>query len=430
LTHKQRIVVDRLIGVPAAIVFNGVARLLGKVIRRDHSIGPDNVKRIVVAKLIGMGSILQATPLLNALKQKYPRAKITFVTLRANEELARRLDAVDETLTLDDGNVVAMAITTIQTILALIRRRVDLYFDLEVYSAFASLLALWAVTRNRAGFYRYSTAFKKGIYTHLVFFNTRMPVRRLYLQLGRVAGLAAGQSDVIGPIRVEEADRLGVRQTLAELPGWQAERRYIVVNANASDLLLERRWPVEHAVNAIEGLVSRGHQVALMGARSEVPFVQGLMERIAPEVRMRVVNTTGRLTLGQLLALLEGAACVLTNDTGPMHMAVALRRPTVCLFGPANPEHYGHDLPFVETLYEPVFCSPCIYEADEPPCNGKNMCMQRIEPCSVLEAVERLLNSGTEVLSIPARRRTDYLNVVSDGPDGAPLGVVERASVK
>jgi hypothetical protein len=112
-----------------------------------------------------------------------------------------------------------------------------------------------------------------------------------------------------------------------------------------------------------------------------------------------------------------------------MHMAIALNRPTACLFGPANPEHYGQDLPFVDIFYAQVFCSPCLYEADEPPCNGNNICMQRIKPEAVVEAVEYLARTG---LPRRKRQREPFLNslpVLADSPDGRPLGVVERASV-
>jgi hypothetical protein len=56
MTHRQRILADRLVAVPAAFLFNGIARLLGRWMRRDHSITSSNVNRIIVAKLIGMGS--------------------------------------------------------------------------------------------------------------------------------------------------------------------------------------------------------------------------------------------------------------------------------------------------------------------------------------------------------------------------------------
>jgi len=429
MTHKGRILADRILAVPLAFLFNGAARLLGRLLRRDHSVQPQNVKVIVVAKLIGMGSILQCAPLLRALKQCYPNAKLIFVTMRANRELLLRLSSVDEILVLDDRSLLSMAGTTLRTIATLIRRRADFYFDLEVYSGFASLLALWAVTRNRLGFYRHSTAFKKGIYTHLVYFNTRMPVRQLYLQLGRVAGIPGGQSELMGPILVQDQERSAVSRLLAESPGWQPQQPYIVVNPNASDLLLERRWPTESVLEAINRLGSLGNQVVLIGAPNEAGFVQSLFDKLGPEVQVRVVNTAGRLSLGELLALLQGAACVLTNDTGPMHMAIALGRPTVCLFGPANPEHYGQDLPFVDIFYSQVFCSPCLYEADEPPCNGNNVCMQRIKPEAVVEAVEYLARTGQ-----PRRKRQrepflDSLPVLADSPDGRLLGVVERASL-
>lgn len=427
MTHRRRIVADRLIAVPVAFLFNGIARLLGALMRRDHSITPSNVNRIVVAKLIGMGSILQATPLLRALKHQYPNAGLTFVTMRSNQEFLTRLSNVDEVLVLDDRNVLAMAITTLQTIVTLIRLRADLYFDLEVYSAFASLLALWAVTRNRLGFYRHSTAFKNGIYTHLVYFNTRMPVRQLYLQLGRVTGVPPAQSEKTGPIRVEDADRSSVVGILSQNSEWQSNQPYIVVNPNASDLLLERRWPKESVIEAVSRLVSLGHQVALIGACNELPYVQSLFDRLPIEMQARVANTAGRLTLGEMLALLDGAACVLTNDSGPMHMAVALERPTVCLFGPANPEHYGQELPNVAIFYAPVFCSPCLYEADQPPCYGNNICVQRIKPEPVVQAVLRLLGGPARGAQVPARPAD--LPIINDAPDGSPLGVVIRASI-
>jgi ADP-heptose:LPS heptosyltransferase len=429
MTHKGRILADRILAVPLAFLFNGVARVLGRLMRRNHSFASSNVNAIVVAKLIGMGSILQCAPLLRALKRRFPSAKLIFVTMRPNRELLLRLSSVDEILVLDDRSLFSMASTTLHTLLTLIRQKADFYFDLEVYSGFASLLALCAMTRNRLGFYRHSTAFKKGIYTHLVYFNTRMPVRQLYLQLGRVAGIAANQSELMGPIQVHDHERSSTALLLAESPGWRMEQPYILVNPNASDLLLERRWPVDSVVEAIIRMVSSGRQVALIGAPNEAAFVRSVYEMLPPEIQFRVVNTAGRASLGELLALLEGAACVVTNDTGPMHMAIALQRPTVCLFGPANPEHYGQNLPYVEIFYAQVFCSPCLYEADEPPCNGNNICMQRIAPHAVVDAVRRLVDSRYRDYQAQSGGRLNLLPIIADAPNGRLLGVVERASL-
>src|SRR5262245_10572428 len=128
MTHQLRIRADRLLAVPLAVIFNLLARLMGALMHRDHSVTGTNVKRIIIAKLIGMGSILQSVSLLRALKQRYPQCRITFVTLHSNLPLVRRIADVDEVLTLDDGSIVRMLATTTKAIVAMIRLRADLYF--------------------------------------------------------------------------------------------------------------------------------------------------------------------------------------------------------------------------------------------------------------------------------------------------------------
>src|SRR5258708_39064387 len=90
----------------------------------------------------------QAAPLLNAPKRQYPHAIVPLVTTRSNRELVDRLSCVDEALVLADRNPFKMAVTTLQTIAALIRRRAALYFDLEIYSASASWVCSQIVSQT------------------------------------------------------------------------------------------------------------------------------------------------------------------------------------------------------------------------------------------------------------------------------------------
>jgi ADP-heptose:LPS heptosyltransferase len=115
---------------------------------------------------------------------------------------------------------------------------------------------------------------------------------------------------------------------------------------------------------------------------------------------------------------------MLTNDTGPMHLAVALGCPTVGLFGPGSPDHYGVEGPGVEILYHPVACSPCIYETDQVPCAGRNVCMQIISVEEVLLAMERSLRAGRYGVG-----RKEPAEVPYEGPDGRMLGLIARESV-
>ena len=339
MTFRHRILLDRLLAIPLCFAFDLSARLLGKILRRNHSVSVVETHELVVCKLVGMGSIIQATPLLRALKETFPKARLTFVTLRANRELVQRLEDVDEVLCLDDRGLFPMFSTTTGVLWRLMRRRVDHYFDLEVYSGFTSLFSLLSLARNRFGFYRHSSRFKRGLFTHLVYFNTRMAIRRLYLQLGCVAGVSAEASDRLGSIRVEPADRTAMREKLVRL-GLAPEHPFILLNPNASDLLIERRWPAQSVVTAINLLAAQGKNIVLLGAPAEAAYVKQIADEVAAQNRPRVFNAAGQLSLVEAFALIEAAACVVTNDTGPMHMAFALERPTVCLFGPVDPAHY------------------------------------------------------------------------------------------
>jgi ADP-heptose:LPS heptosyltransferase len=421
MNTQQKLRLDRVVGTPLAWATNVAARLLGRVMHRDHSTDPDAVRHIVVQKLLGMGSIIQATPLLAALKCSFPRAEIALITSSRNRPLIERLPLIDRGLYIADDSAHTLAASTLGVVRALLRDRVDLYFDLEIYSAAASVLSAFSCARNRYGFYRHSARFKKGSYTHLVKFATNKPVSRLYLQLALAAG--ASESDVheLGPLRVDAEDHASLARTL-DAAGMRLQDEYLLVNANASDLLLERRWPAGHFAVLLEQLAREGRQCVLIGNRAEAGYVRDLVARLSADARRNVIDTAGRLTLGELLAAIAAARCVVTNDSGPMHLAIALRRPTVCLFGPVDPEHYGVQAHGVETLYRPVFCSPCVHEYEPPPCGGNNVCMRLIEPAAVLDAVHRVL--GVTAADPPAPQPPRYVDF-----DGRALGIIARVSL-
>lgn len=417
-----KFLIDRTIAVPLAWATNLAARTAGQILQRDHHVVLEQVHTIAVAKLLGMGSIIQATPMLNDLRRSFPGAKILFLTTKANKGLIERLGMIDEGIYVDDSNPTVLAATTAQAVAQLLARKVDLYFDLEVYSAGASVLSVLSGARNRVGFYRGSARFKKGIYTHLTVFNPRAPISAIYRQLHLSVGGHSSMDATYGPILVRKADEESLHATLAK-HAIALEPRFVVVNPNASDLLLERRWPMDKYVQLITQLTSRGEQVVLVGAKSEASYVGKIMGLLTPAARARTIDTSAKLSLGELFALIKSAACVVTNDTGPMHFAIALDRPTVCLFGPVSPDHYGVRKSNVETLYHAVYCSPCAHEIDTPPCAGVNVCMQLILVPEVLAAVNRQLAGK------PAPVRLPLVDVSYSGPHGGALGVIVRSSV-
>jgi hypothetical protein len=216
---RTKIAIDRALGLPLAWLFNIAARILGKLLRRDHSITTENVRTIVIAKYVGMGSIIQATPLIWSIRARYPKAKVIFLTGRSCRRLVERLEHIDTIMTIDDTGQLQVARTSLRTIVRLIRARVDLYLDLEIYSAYASLMALLSLARNRIGFYRESAQHKRGNYTHLMYFNTWNLIRHVYLQLGRLVGCSTVDPDRLGLIRIVTENRVEVANKLAAVGG-------------------------------------------------------------------------------------------------------------------------------------------------------------------------------------------------------------------
>jgi ADP-heptose:LPS heptosyltransferase len=423
MNARTKVRVDRIVGGPLAWGLNFAARALGRTLRRNHSVASEDVHTIVIAKYVGMGSILEATPLIRTLKAGFPRARIIFVTGASCRPLVERFEHVDAIVTIDDRSILRVMGSSLAAMVTLIRARVDLYFDLELYSTYGSIMALLSLTRNRIGFYRESAEHKVGIYTHLMYFNTRCPIRYIYLQLARAVRCAPVEPDSLGKLRVDEADRQEMATVLASCGIGQ--QPYLVINPNASDLMVERRWPAERFAALIGQLTARlDLPVLLIGSPPERAYVASVVELVRGGESARVRNLAGALSLGGLLALLERARCLITNDTGPMHMAWALSTPVVCLFGPVDPAHYGWSGANVEIVYHRVYCSPCLHEADEPPCRGDNICMQRIEVDPVFAAVQRILAGP-----VPTRLSTFEPGFFVDEA-GLPLGRVVRGSIE
>lgn len=324
-----------------------------------------------------MGSIIQATPLLLALRNRYPDAEIIFVSTKANEKLLKNIKTIDTIIFLDDSGIVNLLRTFSQSIIKLIKKRPGVYIDLEIYSDFSTIFTLFTLSKNRLGFYLRSSSYRLGIYTHMMFFNPRMPINEVYMQMARLLGYRGLKPDLF-PLHQNIPSS-------AQLP----EKPYILINPNASDLRIERRWGENNFVSLIKILLEKypGYDIFLIGSPSERTYTQSIQNQLPSE---GVGNMAGKTSLDQLILLIKNARMLITNDTGPMHIAFSTQTPTVCLFGPCAPEQYG-DNPKAYILYNKVYCSPCVHDFEIPPCKGNNVCMQKISVNDVLEKTKKIL---------------------------------------
>ncbi|HRU59886.1 MAG: glycosyltransferase family 9 protein [Bacteroidia bacterium] len=414
---RTKVVLDAVAGRTLVFFLNLAARVLGRILSIDHALTRPP-KTIVVCKYLGMGSIIQATPLLQTLRKNFPDARLVFVTSQANRGLMKQVAAVHEVLTVNDSGLLPLASSSWKLLRRLWKLRPDLYIDLETYSYYSTAIATMSCARNRIGFYRVERNIRMGVYTHMMFFNARAPIAQSYLQMARLVGCREIVAQLY-PFRVDEADLASMRRKLERQVGESFEP-FVVINPNASDLRIERRWPSERFIALIRSLSQRfpSHRFFLIGSVSEAAYVGEIYRRLELPNEDQVINTAGRLSLGELFALISRSELVVTNDTGPMHIAFSLGRPTVSLFGPASPSQYG-DNPHAFGIYKNLYCSPCVHDFLVPPCGGDNQCMKQITLEEVEGLCTRLLRGDRS--TAPA----ENLRFNRAGADGA-LGVVNR----
>jgi len=391
MNKKQKLAIDRVVGYALCLVLRIPALILEGVLKRKHVMPPvDSPKTIAVAKYLGIGSILQATPMLKGLKEKYPNAKLIFISLQSNKGLLSKYEFVDEILCVDDSSIFQIALASFQVIAKLILRKVDLFLDLEVHSTYGSLMCLLSCSKNRLGFSLEDRDYKAFMYTHLLYLNTSFPIRYCYSQLGQLAGMAptSGKEEPICPA-LSENDLDLVRKQVEDTFNFP-HKGIIAINPNASDLRFERRWSRAGFAAVAKHLAQEGYAVALVGASSEHNYVQGIIQLLGNEAG-RVRNVAGAFSLLDFFGFLGQCSLVITNDSGVMNMALTLPIPQLLLAGPVNPEQYFIPGDFRTYIYYQTYCSPCTHYIDIPPCAGDNICMQEIKSEEVIAVCERLL---------------------------------------
>ena len=219
-----------------------------------------------------------------------------------------------------------------------------------------------------------------------------------YLSVAPMLGLDEDAADFSFPIPQEARGRI---DALMHYYG-VAERDLMVMAPSA--IWETKRWNGEKFAEVARHFMQRGYAVILIGAADERAACEDVA-RLAPGA----VNLAGETTLSELAALTRRAAMCVTNNSGPMHLAVALDRPVVSIFGPTDAVWIGPYRRPDAVLRVNLPCSPC-YLRQLSRCMHAHACMRDVSASAVIERVESFLgqragNSGRCRVAAPARRR-------------------------
>lgn len=163
----------------------------------------------------------------------------------------------------------------------------------------------------------------------------------------------------------------------------------VVVLCPGAEFGPAKQWPLRHYAVVAEHFANSGYQVWVMGSGKDSVVAQALRQAMSEAAREHCYNLCGCTELGEAVDLLAQAALVVSNDSGLMHIAAALARPLVVLYGSTSPAFTPPLTTRVKILSLQLDCSPCFKR--ECPLQHLD-CLNTLEPTLVMAAANDLLN--------------------------------------
>jgi len=348
--------------------------------------GQKEIERVVVRGTNWVGDSVMTVPALRALRRVLPNAKITLVLRPSAKGLFIDADFVDDVIVYDRRNFLSA--------FSQVREWRRHKFDLAVLfqNAFeAALIPFLAGVPLRLG---YATESRQSLLSHPIelpdWRSTRHEVfYYLYLVtaleqlLYQTSSICEAEPDAA--INISSERKTEAARTLGS--HGITDTRSIVVMCPGSINSRAKRWPAESFAALADRLITEGRHVLLVGSPKELDVTN----QVTSKMRQQPVVLTGKTTIDELTAILALADLVVTNDTGPAHIAASLGRPTLVIFGPTNPLTTRPFSGQAEVVRHPPDCAPCMLRD----CPIDHRCMTAITVDEVMEHSQTILKRGS-----------------------------------
>ena len=330
---------------------------------------------ILVVRFGSIGDILLTTPLLRAIRTKWPGARLTFLTKRQYMPLVSDNPNVTEVFGVAPQDTVRSVAAQIRTVRY--THRLDLQGGLRTATLRLLARGPWTNYSNRRVARELLIRFKHNTY------GEHVPVPERYFE-------AAADLDVtpdggppeffLNPVAEEKAAgwlaRAGVGTT----------RPLVAIAPGAAHAT--KRWPAEHWIKLVRQITGTGADIVALGG----PEDSALGAEIAARGGTHVASATGDLSLQETGAVLKRAAALISGDTGVMHMATGVGTPVVALFGPTV-RQFGF-FPYnahASVVERDLRCRPCSSHGSESCPLRHHLCMREILPDMVFATLTRTL---------------------------------------
>lgn len=333
--------------------------------------------RILIVKLAAIGDVLRTTPLLTGLKRTYPRSHITWVVDKEAYPLLKNNPYIDRLLSFDFASLLSLEAENFDLVIGLEKEPRGAAIVSKVRAKEKRGFALGPEGNpfplNPSGEY----AFFLGLSDELKFHQNRKTYPELIFE---IAGLDYQKDDYLFFPSPEDSN---FAEKFVRKAGLKKSDRRIGLNTGAGSVFANKAWPEEGYLGLIKQLKKEPKsKVLLLGGPGE----RERNRRILKKARGGIIDTGCDNTLGQFAAILNLCDLVVTGDTTALHLAIALKKRVIALFGPTcaqEIELYGRG----EKLVSPLPCAPCYRRK----CEVSPSCMEAVTAEEVMKKIKGLL---------------------------------------
>lgn len=336
-----------------------------------------NGKKILVTFLMHLGDLTLTTPFIHALRNAAPDAHITFLADEKLKDVVLHNPYLDEVITIDkkgrDNSLLALV--------ACARKLSGMDFDVLINlhpNERCSFICALTKAKVRAGT------------THTLF----KPLWDVFTPLNRKIHAADMYLNVLEQLGVKEIKHNGLEIFPSEEHIKQAENFWRengvfgsdkLIGFNIGSAVVTKRWAPERFAQVADILAEKGYKPVFFGGTMDEEMVQAAVGKM----HTIPVVATGAFTIGTLAAAMRRCSLIITNDSGPMHVAISQKVPIVAMYGPSSPKLYG---PYTEDAIIVTAQPPCLGCASGMKHKCDDMqCMTRLTIEQVVQAAEQML---------------------------------------
>jgi heptosyltransferase III len=336
---------------------------------------------ILVIKLRYIGDVLLSTPVLTALRERFPAARLTMAVNRGTEDMVKHNSSLNEVLVVERSGIGSQ----LGVLHQIRQRRFDCVIDLTDGDR-SAFLTWFSRAPIRIGF-NDEHRWRGRFYTTIVHARSAV-VHRVERDLAALIplGFEAKAGQVVLHTSKEDddvADRL-----LLELGVMRTEGALVkpLVMFHPGARYWFKAWPAERFAALADRLSETyGCQILVGGTVQD----RELTDAIVKQSSFKPISIAGRVSLLQFASLIKRCRLFIGNDSGAMHIAAAMGTPVVGLFGPSNPAEWGPRGGPAQVVYKGLDCRQCFH----PTClRGEENCMRQITVDEVVAIAERLIS--------------------------------------